>query len=319
MLKEKIKDHILGFCHNDPTESAISLLKTLGYYSTPNHLPDKTPETFQDYFANDSFSPQKARTPEWEHIDLLFQLTSQDLSECSGFSSQRVDNQLIESYIFFTLKLSSPGYNRTTLAQITREINKLFLMPAMVIFQYGNNITLSVINRRIHKKDPTKDVLEKVTLIKDINMNAPHRAHIDVLHDLCLVNLRKKYTINNWSGLHKAWQDTLNTEELNKRFYSDISHWYFWALKKTRFPDSNVPQGLIRLLTRLLFVWFIKEKDLIPFDLFSINRLKDILIDFSPRSSESLYYKAILQNLFFATLNQDIKKGNSEKKIPIIM
>jgi hypothetical protein len=60
---------------------------------------------------------------------------------------------------------------------------------------------------------------------------------------------------------------------------------------------------VIRLLTRLLFVWFIKEKELIPEDLFDLERLqKNILKRISPfneeatlykeASRESIYYKA---------------------------
>ncbi|MDP2099968.1 MAG: hypothetical protein Q8K10_15270 [Methylobacter sp.] len=70
-------------------------------------------------------------------------------------------------------------------------------------------------------------------------------------------------------------------------------------------------KNLIRLLTRLLFVWFIKEKRLIPEELFNENWIKSQLNEFNPKiaakhnfKSHSHYYRAILQNLFFATLNQ---------------
>ncbi len=48
----------------------------------------------------------------------------------------------------------------------------------------------------------------------------------------------------------------------------------------------------------------LKEKDLVPDALFDPRELKKIL---DPKSKEkSLYYKAILQNLFFATLNTEM-------------
>jgi type I restriction-modification system DNA methylase subunit len=54
-----------------------------------------------------------------------------------------------------------------------------------------------------------------------------------------------------------------------------------------------------------LFVWFIKERGLVPDSLFSQTDLKEsILKSFDPESKETNYYKAVLQNLFFATLNQ---------------
>ncbi len=54
-----------------------------------------------------------------------------------------------------------------------------------------------------------------------------------------------------------------------------------------------------------MFVWFIKEKGLVPDALFEKEALeKELLNTFDADSKETHYYKAILQNLFFATLNQ---------------
>jgi hypothetical protein len=67
--------------------------------------------------------------------------------------------------------------------------------------------------------------------------------------------------------------------------------------------------AVIRLLTRLFFIWFMKEKGLIPTELFDEGRLKNILKNFNPSdTSNGNYYKAILQNLFFATLNTPIEQ-----------
>ncbi len=190
----------------------------------------------------------------------------------------------------------------------------------MVLFKYGNSITLSVINRRINKREESKDVLEKVTLIKDININNPHRAHIEIFYDLSLKSIIKKYNCTNFVELHNAWEKVLDINELNNKFYKELSNWYFWAIQNVVFPgepnDKELSQvhratNVIRMLTRLLFVWFIKEKDLIPEELFDVYILKnEYLIEFEPyhnanRSNinNSIYYKAILQNLFFATLN----------------
>ena len=41
-------------------------------------------------------------------------------------------------------------------------------------------------------RDESKDVLEKVTLIKDINILIPHRAHIEILFDLSFDELKDK-------------------------------------------------------------------------------------------------------------------------------
>jgi hypothetical protein len=79
-------------------------------------------------------------------------------------------------------------------------------MPVMVLFKHGNKLTFSVINRRLHKRDESKDVLEKVTLIKDISIESPLRAHIEILFDLSFQELLSKHQFSNFVELHNAWQ-----------------------------------------------------------------------------------------------------------------
>ena len=79
---------------------------------------------------------------------------------------------------------------------------------------------------------------------------------------------------------------------------------------------ENMNVKLIRLITRLLFVWFIKQKELVPNSIFDVSYLKKILVNFNPYAlDEGNYYNAILQNLFFATLNCAIidEDGNSRQ------
>ena len=112
-----------------------------------------------------------------------------------------------------------------------------------------------------------------------------------------------------------------SVEALSEQFYKELFVWYEWALNPaTRVLFPNYPlsipeekkaleEKIIRLITRLMFVWFIKQKKLIPNSLFEIDSLKLLLKDFNPYSSENgNYYNGILQNLFFATLNNSICK-----------
>ena len=116
----------------------------------------------------------------------------------------------------------------------------------------------------------------------------------------------------------KDLQNRFSVEVLTKAFYDELFNWYQWALSDEvgiTFPndvtisddDRKIDEHLIRLITRLMFVWFIKEKSLVPGTLFDEKYLKTILKNFVPESSDSgNYYNAILQNLFFATLNKEI-------------
>lgn len=105
---------------------------------------------------------------------------------------------------------------------------------------------------------------------------------------------------------------------VTKQFYRELSNWYFWALKHISFPKDAPKEddgydhiGVIRMITRLIFCWFVKEKGLIPEVLFDQRQLVGLLDGFEPdkdANKDSVFYKAILQNLFFATLNTEMDK-----------
>ncbi|MBS1552605.1 MAG: hypothetical protein JST15_11125 [Bacteroidetes bacterium] len=107
-------------------------------------------------------------------------------------------------------------------------------------------------------------------------------------------------------------KEAFSVEKVTKDFYKDIAYWYFWAVKETRFPkdaeeeDKGRNMSVIRLITRIIFIWFMKERGLIQPDLFSYDKMSILLKSISKK--ETTYYKAILQNLFFATLNTKIKE-----------
>ena len=223
----------------------------------------------------------------------------------------------MESYLFFALKLRDEQYSRTKTLQITRQINTPFDMPVMVLFQHGDTLTFAVIDRRLNKVDESKDVLLKATLIKDINFADPHRAHIDILFDLSIAELHEEHRFKNFPELHDAWRETLDTETLNKQFYLRLFNWFEWATSKAKFPENEKrtlkpEEHVIRLITRLLFVWFIKEKGLVADELFDETEVDPLLKDYD-RDTDDSYYRAVLQNLFFATLNTEIEKRRFSK------
>lgn len=142
------------------------------------------------------------------------------------------------------------------------------------------------------------------------------------------------YTPNkylNEAGRVKDEKDLIgrfSVEVLTKAFYQELSDWYAWAVKVVRFPNKlNDPtdddkfnaESTIRLVTRLIFVWFLKQKHLIPEEFFDKEAIGKLIKGFSPNTvsdllyqkGESVYYKAILQNLFFAMLNSPITPEGS--------
>ncbi|MCZ7593006.1 MAG: DUF4391 domain-containing protein [Kiritimatiellae bacterium] len=307
-------------------KAATALLNRLGYGSKRSIAgAGSSPQAFLDLFGSGhTFDEKKALFDEWKTADLLFQLTDQELSrELSLFTDDSVQRGLLKSYVFVAIELNGGEYARGKFSAIARQINRLFPMPVMVIFKHQSRLTIAVINRRRNKNDESKDVLEKATIIRDINFAQPHRGHLDILDSLALPNLvhPKKLLITDFDTLHAAWEQIFNVELLNERFYRELANWYFWALPQVEFPADLEPDdekrratGLIRLLTRLIFCWFLKEKNLIPEKLFHPTDLAKILKGFDPESETcSSYYLAILQNLFFATLNQRMGKDSNGK------
>ena len=324
----------------DFRQGHLDLLAALGYKSDKTiPIAGAKPKAFLEMLESNpsgaDFDRDKALFNDWTKADLLFQLTDDELSrEASLFKDTSVQRGLLQSYLFFAIELSGADYSRTALSNITRQINRCFPMPVMVLFTYQGTLSIAVINRRANKREQHKDVLGKVTLIHGIELADPHRGHLEILESFSVPSLTSgRQVVDSFDTLHTAWEAIFNVELLNKKFYRELSNWYFWAMRNCHFPlldqkadkyylfkdrekvREHEAKNLIRLLTRILFVWFIKQKRLVPdsfFDPVSIE--KDLLKDFDTESTKTHYYKAILQNLFFATLNQTHGKREFRKQ-----
>lgn len=314
-LKQQIEDALKQFAVGSPRDSARKLLNVLGYDSDKTvEIEPNTWEGFKDLFLDNesTFNAEAAMVKEWKGIDIIFQLTDEELSGTrSLFQTNEVKTGLMSSYVFFAIHLKGQRYARGKLAQITRQLNRVFPMPVMVFFVYNGLLSIAVINRRRNKRDAEKDVLGKVTLIQEISLFNPHRGHRDILASLATTELSRKRTIKSFDDLHASWSEVFDIELLNKKFYQRIAEWFFYAVDHVQFPHGGIENestrnriALIRMLTRIIFCWFAKEKGLISPDLFESKISAKVLKEFDPFSMEDgSYYKAILQNLFFPTLS----------------
>lgn len=318
-IKHLVRDAVTSFSNQSLRSASLSLFAALGYKSDRTLAVNTVADFCAQFDRNGLLAHPRAEKANWKSIELLFQLTDEELSRhASLFKDTAVKASLLQSYVFFSVELKPGDYARGKLAAITRQINRVFPMPVMVLFKVGSNLSIAVINRRQNKRDESKDVLGKVTLIQNIAIAKPHPGHLDILASFSTSELvARKKPIGNFDQLHAAWEDVFNVELLNKRFYEELSNWYFWARKQVSFPDDlekdetkRNATSVIRLLTRLIFCWFLKEKNLIPESLFDEVELKKALASLDATSSQdSTYYRAILQNLFFATLNQPMNVG----------
>ncbi len=319
-LKTQIADKLAAFATAPLRTAALDLLATLGYRSDKTADLGGDPETFVEQFDNNAERPlnrDKALFADWKQIHLLFQLTDDDLSGVGSlFAENDVNRANMTSYLFFAVELSGKDYTRGRLAQITRQLNRLFPMPVMVLLTYDGKLSIAVINRRRSKVDDDKDVLGKVTLIHGVGLQTPHRGHLDILASFAISELKRGRTINSFDSLHTAWEEIFNVELLNKQFYKKIQEWFFWAVQSVQFPHGGIEDegqrnriAVIRLLTRVIFCWFAREKGLLPESLFKADTAKDYLKTFDPADATGGdYYLAILQNLFFPTLSVPLEQ-----------
>ncbi len=149
-----------------------------------------------------------------------------------------------------------------------------------------------------------------------VTSTEPIRTSVDRIHLLDLEFIGKNLPAKD---IKIAFDNVFDVEAVAKDFYKKISNWYFWALshKGVIYPrgimnESQKSMFFIRLLTRLIFCWFLREKILIPKNFFELKTIKSLIKNCD--LNQGTFYKVFLQNLFFSTLNQEIENRSFLKK-----
>lgn len=313
-----IDNAVRAFAHQSLELAGRGLLDALGYRSPKTIALDGSPETFAREIDHDGrLERREAHFALWREVRFLFQLTNDEIPML-GRNQGAIDlgdhygRSIVDSFVFLAIQLDGDEWKRAQLAGITRAVNALFPMPVIILFRYGNRVSLAASERRQHKRDAGRDVQTgRISVILNIAIDHPHRGHLSILGKLDWQAMRPRPT--NFDELYAGWQAALSTKTLNETFYKELSHWFFWARDAVTFPEgagSKTEVPLIRLLTRVIFCWFIKERGLIPHALFRLEQIRPLLkTDPGAAPEESNYYRAILQNLFFATLNTEMGEG----------
>lgn len=229
-----------------------------------------------------------------------------DSQEAEGYELAYLDTNDSYRIGFFYLKLDHSIDNRKVgLRQMIAKYIKIDADAGIGVFDDGNHWRLSFITDLRGEKTSPK----RYTFVFGKSENG-YRTAVDRFMDLQSKGI-------SFANIKEAF----SVEALTKQFYNDLFDWYTWALDEKSgvyFPENksmtedekkNAPATrMIRLITRLMFVWFIKQKGLVPDALFNSEEVGHWLKDFDPQSPDQYnYYQAILQNLFFATLNRPIK------------
>lgn len=337
---------------NFSTSTFVEALKTLFHeLQVPvNYVSD------QAYKVTDVFGKHyKKNNESHKLIDKVYVLGTIDDTSFTDSKNVTADaiTQADYSYILvmgIELKIIDNRLpSRSMLAELTRLANKAFNTnekgnPVTVVFKYADCISLANTERQARTSQDWREgeKLGKVTILRDVNHSNTHAGHIRILLDLKIQRTGSK-AIDSFEKLYSYWHAVFNTSILNKKFYAELSNWYFWAISEVTFPNEPIrldfgeneddkyndavkehrAKNVIRLLTRILFIWFIKEKGLIPEEIFDEKIIGEKYLDeFEPQKDhgifavgkhKSRYYRAILQNLFFATLNQTVSERKFRK------
>jgi hypothetical protein len=307
-------------------EAGTSLFKQLkvplnSNTTTPLHLKD----ILKDKLKSQEIFDKDTETYFLGLVDKSVFDDNLSLSEDEKLSYEQADKKIYKGYegmMIFAVQIDGiDSPTRTQLSDLTRAFNRASKsLPVVVLFQYNDFLTLAT-SERITYKQPWREgeKIGKISLLKDIDTLNPHTGHIKILDNLAL-----KPGVRDFNGLYDQWREVFNVQLLNRNFYKDLSAWYYYAVSKIKLPDipdayagranpeeENIKQFVIRLIARLIFCWFLKEKEqLIAPELLELFDHQGNPRYFITKEDEKTflkansYYGGILQNIFFNCLNK---------------
>ena len=282
-----------------------------------NNDVTRTPVSFESLYPMPLTKALQAVLPKVERTYFIGTVDEASLSghaedkDIDDVTSQAAEGRYAGMMIFAVDVYGGESLTRTEMATLTRGFNRIAAAQPVILFiRQGKQLALATCERSDYTQQwRDGEKLGKVSILRGINCEHPHRGHIDILESIG----DKPYP--TFEELYKHWMQVFSSELLTKKFYTELQNWYFWAVRNVEYPndidDDNDDtkynnENVIRLITRLMFVWFLKQKNLVNPDLFDVEKLRGILKNFDESSGESNYYVGIIQNLFFATLNQEV-------------
>ncbi|MGX2983132.1 Eco57I restriction-modification methylase domain-containing protein [Helicobacter sp. 23-1045] len=184
--------------------------------------------------------------------------------------------------------INTHSHKRADLIDATRDINKAITSYNIIFFVSSTHLSIAFATRREHKITNTKDVLEKITLIKDIDLAHPSHAHRKNLDQIAQI---KPKEVDNY---YKEILETLSISSLNKEFYKKIFTHFADFVENLTLPNTSDEQTkrdfVLRLFSRILFCKFLEKKSIINPNIWDTALSQN-------------YYHEVLEPLFFATLN----------------
>ena len=241
----RIKTVLNELCsEKEPLVKSGHFLNTLGYESErtfPNQLGDLW-DLLEDFMKlGTAISYDYTLIGNVEKMWFIFEVQEDEIKQLlrrsyTGVKRWNEGSGNATCLRFFTVELTSDSYGYATLAEMVHSINRANGEPCVVLFKYADRLSIGTIARRLNKRDDSKDVRGKISLIKDINLREPSSAHLDKLEQLSLTRCQSWLRDNNlqhdFDGLLKAWLRVadgyinLTTEFVPKKYGNEYFRQY---------------------------------------------------------------------------------------------
>lgn len=341
MTKNELTESLKAFAFESPFDASKKFLELLGvrcatlteepfplldlYAEAARDVGAKVPEAIRDVLGRVDAAYFVGTV---DDRTLVEKVAAKDGDAVAALKAAAAKEKYDGLFAFAVQMKPGVPLSRADASTLVRAINRLARQnPATVLILEGTtpegmSLSIATCERTAYKQAwRPGERLGKVSILKDINCCAPHRGHVDILESM---NVKKA---KSFDALYEQWKKVFSTSLLTNKFYNELFGWYVWAVDSATdvyFPndpddDKDDYEGrdtkIIRLITRVMFVWFIRQKKLVPDWIFDEDYLGRILKDFNPVATDSgNYYNAVLQNLFFATLNRAIEDEDGKRR-----
>lgn len=105
-------------------------------------------------------------------------------------------------------------------------------------------------------------------------------------------------------------ENAFSVEPVNKEFYNGVKEYfdniYKDVIKYFNKDENRAKEFALRFLGRILFCWFLREKELIPSEILNSKVFENL-------KYKKNYYSDVLEDLFFNVLNIDMEKRSFSK------
>lgn len=194
------------------------------------------------------------------------------------------------------------SHKKSDLIKATRAINRAIPSYNIIFFLSPTHLSIAFATRRFHKSRTIHtDIVEKITLIKDIDLANPSQAHTRNLQSIAKITPKE---VDNYYG---EILEALSISALNKEFYAKILVHFADFVENLTLPNispslstsgdkgggydtTQKREFILRLLSRIIFCKFLEKKGIISDNLWDTSLSAD-------------YYHEVLEPLFFTTLN----------------